>query len=80
MTNKLTLSVDMEVISLAKAYTKSTDRSLSNIVENYLRSLVEGEEHVSKIDLINELAGSIDLPEGFDVDESRREYLESKHL
>jgi len=79
MTNKLTLSMDMQIIALAKEYAKSTDRSLSNLVEHYLRSLVEKKETRSKIDLINELAGSVKVPVDFDLEQARREYLEAKH-
>jgi len=40
MSTKLTLSVDKKVIDKAKEYARSNGRSLSNIIEEYLKSLV----------------------------------------
>ena len=37
MTTKLTLSLDKEVIESAKEYAKSQGRSLSNVIEEYLK-------------------------------------------
>jgi hypothetical protein len=39
MDTKLTLSLDKEVIEAAKAYARSRNTSLSNLVENYLASV-----------------------------------------
>jgi len=47
MNIKLTLTVDKSVIKGAKIYAKSNGRSLSNIVEEYLKSLVEPKESVN---------------------------------
>ncbi|MGB3780497.1 MAG: DUF6364 family protein [Tunicatimonas sp.] len=42
MTNtKLTLKLDAEVIKQAKRYAQTQQKSLSNIVENYLKLLTE---------------------------------------
>jgi hypothetical protein len=41
MTTKLTLTVEKKVIEKAKLYAKHTDRSLSELVENYLETLIE---------------------------------------
>jgi predicted HicB family RNase H-like nuclease len=38
MTTKLTLTIDDAVINTAKNYAQKTGKSLSSIVENYLKS------------------------------------------
>jgi hypothetical protein len=79
MTSKLTLSVEENVIIKAKEFAKSTNKSLSKIIENYLRNLT------SNVDLegdafIDSIAGKIQLPEDFDEEKAKREYLEAKYL
>jgi len=47
MSSKLTLSVDQKIIEEAKKYAKLNGRSLSNLVEEYLKSLVkQSDDHV----------------------------------
>ena len=41
MNTKLTLSIEERVIQQAKEYAKKNGRSLSNIVEEYLKSLAK---------------------------------------
>ncbi len=67
MSTKLTLTVDKSVISSAKKYARKRGKSLSNLVENYLKSLSVNEQ--SKTGLspkIKSLMGVIELPENFD--------------
>ena len=44
MNTKLTLSLEKTVIEEAKSYAKKTGRSLSELVENYFKSLTEKSE------------------------------------
>lgn len=44
MPTKLTLTIDQKVIAKAKKYAREHGRSLSNLIENYLQSLVEEPE------------------------------------
>lgn len=44
MTTKLTLTVEKTTIEKAKNYAKNTGRSLSEMVEKYLESIVEIDE------------------------------------
>lgn len=44
MSTKLTLTLNPEVIRKAKKYAASKDRSLSQIVENYLRHISDAPE------------------------------------
>ena len=39
MSTKLTLTIDKQVIEQAKLYAKAQGRSLSNIIEEYLKSI-----------------------------------------
>lgn len=41
MTTKLTITIDPAVIGQAKQYARSRGRSLSNLIEDYLRALTE---------------------------------------
>jgi hypothetical protein len=65
MSTKLTLTVDQEVIDSAKEYAKKTKRSLSNIIEEYLKSLTSGTQSAKKpklSKLVKELKGSVKDP------------------
>ncbi len=41
MTTKLTLSIDDKIVKKAKEYSRKSGRSLSKLIENYLRSVTE---------------------------------------
>jgi hypothetical protein len=41
MTQKLTLSVEKDIIEHAKQYAKTHKKSLSELIENYLKALVQ---------------------------------------
>lgn len=64
MNSKLTLSIEKNIIEQAKHYAATQGRSLSNIVEEYLKSV--SEKKVLKVQkkyhpLVEELAGSVKL-------------------
>ena len=71
MNTKLTLTMDKSVIERAKKYARRQDRSLSNLVENYLKSITyekvekkgTNEEIPPKV---KSLMGSVELPESLD--------------
>ena len=72
MNTKLTLSIKAEVIKQAKGYAKMQGRSLSNIVEEYLKSLPKKESLVSEFrlhPLTEELCGSVKLPDNKSYEE-----------
>lgn len=80
MSTKLTLSIEQEVIERAKRYAKIQGRSLSNIIEEYLKSIsfestVNKKKELSNI--LQELKGSIKLP---DDSKSYNEILEDALL
>lgn len=62
MTTKLTLSLEEDVIKEAKTLAKRNGKSLSNLIENYLKSLIyqKSEEPRTEISpIIKELVGCI---------------------
>ena len=67
MTTKLTLTIEETVISSAKKYAQMKGKSLSNLVENYLRSVSTGEKDSAALSPnVKKLMGTINLPENFD--------------
>jgi len=68
MANKLTLSIKEQVVLEAKQYAKEHGKSLSNIVEEYLKSLGSSASKSKELDLsdiVKELKGSVKLPKDF---------------
>ena len=80
MTTKLTLTIEKSVIEKAKKYAKGTQRSLSEMVQKYLESLVEKENDKRELSpKIKKLAGSLKMPEDFDYDKALDEYYKEKY-
>lgn len=80
MTTKLTLSVEKSTIEKAKIYAKNTGRSLSELIENYLESIIQDDRNEKLSSKLNQIVGSVKLPNNFDEDDELRSYLEKKHL
>lgn len=69
MTTKLTLTIEDKVIDSAKRYAQKKGKSLSHLVENYLKSITietkeNKEESISP--KVLKLMGVIKLPNDFD--------------
>ena len=64
MQTKLTLTVNKKVIETAKEYAKQNKRSLSNIIEEYLKSLsiTEDKNKIKLSKIVKELKGSVKDP------------------
>jgi hypothetical protein len=82
MDAKLTLSIDKDVARRAKIYARSNGRSLSDVVENYLKLLtknssVEDSEFTPRV---KSLLGCISLPDDFDYKKEIADYLTKKYL
>jgi predicted CopG family antitoxin len=80
MSTKLTLSIEQDVIEKAKRYARLQGRSLSNIIEEYLKSIsteanVNEKQELSNI--LQELKGSIKNPNNL---KSYKEILEDALL
>lgn len=81
MTTKLTLTIEEEVIRQAKVYAASTGRSLSDIVENYLKSLQSTSAKKVKFSpKVSKLKGIISVPEDFDYKAVLADELTKKYL
>ena len=62
MTTKLTLTIDDSVIRIAKVYAKKKGRSLSDIIENYLKAISGQDTPTEELsDSLKELMGSFRL-------------------
>jgi hypothetical protein len=82
MDAKLTLSIDKEVARRAKVYAKNKGRSLSDLVENYLKLLtkntpIEDTEYTPRV---KSLLGSVTLPADFDYKKELADALTKKYL
>jgi hypothetical protein len=67
MTTKLTLTMEGKVIDSAKKYARQKGKSLSDIVENYLKSISTHEIKMEDLSpKVARLKGIIKLPENFD--------------
>jgi len=80
MAAKLTLAVDKNVIEMAKSYAKNTNRSLSELVEKYLESLIKEDPARKLSPKLSGIVGAVTLPEDFDEKKELEQYYESKHL
>jgi hypothetical protein len=80
MVTKLTLTVEKTIIERAKLYAKKTGRSLSELIESYLENLTDESTPSELSPKLQNLIGSVPLPEGFDEKKELRSALEKKHL
>ena len=80
MTTKLTLTLEKDIIESAKVYAKQNGRSLSALIENYLKALVQKENPEEDLSpKVKELMGSIKLPKGFDYKKDLTKALSQKY-
>jgi hypothetical protein len=83
MNTKLTLTIEKDIIERAKNYAKEKNRSLSDIIENYLKALTEKEQkHKDKKlnPIVDSLRGSFKMPKNMDYKKELRNRLEEKYL
>ena len=80
MTTKLTLTIDDSVVDSAKKYARGQGKSLSDIVENYLKSISWEEQNVDELSpKIAKLMGSVKLPEDFDYKRALSVVIQEKY-
>ncbi len=84
MDTKLTLKLDKLVIEHAKVYASSQKRSLSRIIESYLRSLVDRENEKNENDIeispfVKSMSTGINIPADLDYKSEILNHLEEKH-
>ena len=84
MDAKLTLKLDKDVIEKAKEYAAAQERSLSNLIESYLKSLVNKEksdkiEEIEITPFVRSMAKGTLLPNDLDYKKEYQEHLLQKH-
>ena len=82
MNIKLTLTIEQTTIEKAKKYANNKGRSLSDIIENYLKVITK-EDDIEKIELtpiVKSLKGSFKAPENFDYKRELSKRLTEKYL
>jgi hypothetical protein len=78
---KLTLKLDKDIIEQAKRYAQRKNANLSNMVENYFKSLVDEEKktRVEYSPLVKELSGIISLESEVNPTDGYTDYLIEKY-
>ncbi len=80
MTTKLTLTIEDKVINTAKMYAKKRGKSLSHLVENYLKSIsVVDKDEIAISPKVLKLLGIIKLPDAFDYKTDLAKALAKKY-
>lgn len=82
MNTKLTLTIEKEVIQVAKEYAKEKGQSLSDIVENYFKLITRNRRRIEPEELsprIRRLRGIIKTDEPIDYKKVLAEELEKKY-
>jgi len=84
MDAKLTLKLDKYVIDKAKEYATSHQRSLSRMIESYLKTLIEKEKPQSDSDIeispfVKSLRTGVKVPADYDYKKAYVDYLAEKY-
>ena len=81
MNTKLTLTIEQTVIEKAKSYAKEKGRSLSDIIENYLKAITNEQKIEEEFSpLIKSLRGSFKVSKSFDYKKELSKGLSDKYL
>jgi len=79
MTTKLTLTIEEKVIKAAKSYARKNGRSVSDLVETYLKSLAGSQSSNEDLSLeVKKLIGSIKLEDNFDYKSELEKQIKSR--
>jgi hypothetical protein len=84
MDTKLTLKLDKQVIEKAKAYASSQKRSLSGIIEAYLKTLIERNktqvaDRIEISPFVKSLRTGVRIPANIDYKEAYGNYVAEKY-
>lgn len=81
MNTKLTLTIEQTVIKKAKRYAREKGRSLSDIIENYLKVITMDEPlpEIELATLTKSLKGSFKAPADFDYKDELSKGLSKKY-
>lgn len=82
MNTKLTLTIEQSVIEKAKKYASGKGRSLSDIIENYLKIITkeEPEKEVELTPIVRSLQGTFKESRNFDYKTELSKRLAEKYL
>ncbi|MCX6258857.1 MAG: DUF6364 family protein [Bacteroidia bacterium] len=82
MNTKLTLTIEQSIIERAKRYAKNTGRSLSDLIENYLKVITKEEDNSEIVitPIVKSLKGSFKAPSKFDYKKELSKTLAEKYL
>ena len=82
MNTKLTLTIEQSLIDKAKRYAKGKGRSLSDIVENYLKVMINEEmpKVIDSTPIASSLRGAFEVPKDFDYKKELSKGLSKKYL
>ncbi len=81
MNKKLTLTIEQSIIEKAKLYAKQKGRSLSDLIESYLRAITTEQKTSEDISpLVNSLRGSFKAPTTFDYKKELTKELAEKYM
>ena len=82
MNTNLTLTIEHSIIEKAKKYATNKNRSLSDIIENYLK-VITNEEKTNDVEvtsLVKSLKGSFKASKNFDYKKELSKSLTQKYL
>jgi hypothetical protein len=82
MNTKLTLTIEETIIEKAKLYAKGNNRSLSEMISNYLK-VITSDDIKSQIEITpiaKSLKGSFKAPKDFNYKKELSKALADKHL
>ena len=81
MNTKLTLTIEQTIIKKAKKYARQKGRSLSDIIENYLKIITkdEAKSAIEITPLTKSLKGSFKAPDNFDYKKQLSRGLSEKY-
>ncbi|MFH1320723.1 MAG: DUF6364 family protein [Bacteroidota bacterium] len=82
MNTKLTLTIEQSIIEKAKAYAQKKGRSLSDMIENYLKIVVRDEDSVENeiTPIVKSLKGAFKAQKNIDYKEELAKGLSEKYL
>ena len=80
MDSKLTLTIEKDVIEKAKKYATESGRSLSDLVENYLKLVTKTDERIELSPMVKSLLGAVKNPENRDFKSILSDQLANKYL
>jgi len=82
MNTKLTLTIEQTIIEKAKKYANGKGRSLSNIIENYLKVITKEDdnESIELTPIVKSLKGSFKAPKNINYKKELSKRLTEKYL